>query len=66
MNIVDQYGEKRNGFVEVAVFCHVTCRYFNRFLLQGVDRNWRQAKPVFSIRYRALYVRDIGKLILER
>ena len=24
-------------------FCHVTCRYFDRFLLQGVDRNWRQA-----------------------
>ena len=35
----------RNGMVlqEVAAFCHVTCRYFNRFLLQGVDRNWRQA-----------------------
>ena len=43
MNIVNQYGEKRNGFAEVAAFCHVTCRYFDRFLLQGVDRNWRQA-----------------------
>ena len=21
----------------------MTCRYFDRFLLQGVDRNWRQA-----------------------
>ena len=42
MNIVNQYGEKRNGFAEVAAFCHVTCRYFNRFLLQ-VDRNWHQA-----------------------
>ena len=37
------YGEKWNGFTEVVAFCYVTCRYFNRFLLQGVDRNWRQA-----------------------
>ena len=43
MNVVNEYGEKRNGFTEVVVFCHVTCRYFDRFLLQGVDRNWRQA-----------------------
>ena len=43
MNIVNQYGEKRNGFTEVVAFCHVTCRYFDRFLLHGVDRNWRQA-----------------------
>ena len=42
MNVVNQYGEKRNGFTEVVAFCHVTCRYFDRFLLQ-VDRNWRQA-----------------------
>ena len=42
MNVVNQYGEKRNGFAEVVAFCHVTCKYFNRFLLQGVDRNWRQ------------------------
>ena len=35
----------RNGmvFTELVAFCHVTCRYFDRFLLQGVDRNWRQA-----------------------
>ena len=43
MNVVNQYGEKQNGFTEVVVFCHVTSRYFDRFLLQGVDRNWRQA-----------------------
>ena len=43
MNVVNEYGEKRNGFTEVVAFCHVTCRYFNRFLLQGVDRNWCQA-----------------------
>ena len=43
MNVVNQYGEKRNGFTEVVAFCHVTCRYFDRFLLQGVDKNWRQA-----------------------
>ena len=43
MNVVNEYGEKRNGFTEVVAFCHVTCRYFDRFLLQGVDRNWRQA-----------------------
>ena len=43
MNVVNQYGEKRNGFAEVAAFCHVTCRYFDRFLLQGVDINWCQA-----------------------
>ena len=43
MNVVNQYGEKRNDFAEVAVFCHVTCRYFDRYLLQEVDRNWRQA-----------------------
>ena len=43
MNVVNEYGENRNGFTEVVAFCHVTCRYFDRFLLQGVDRNWRQA-----------------------
>ena len=43
MNVVNEYGEKRNGFTEVVAFCHATCRYFDRFLLQGVDRNWRQA-----------------------
>ena len=43
MNVVNEYGEKRNGFTEVVAFCHVTCRYFDRFLLQEVDRNWRQA-----------------------
>ena len=37
MNVVNQYGEKRNGFTEVVAFYHVTCRYFDRFLLQGVD-----------------------------
>ena len=43
MNVVNQYGEKQNGFTGVVAFCHVTCRYFARFLLQGVDRNWHQA-----------------------
>ena len=43
MNFVNKFGEKRNGFAEVVAFCHVTCRYFDRFLLQGVDKNWRQA-----------------------
>ena len=43
MNIVNQYDENWNGFAEVAAFCHMTCRYFDRFLLQGVDRNRCQA-----------------------
>ena len=43
MNVVNQYDEKRNCFAEVAAFCHVTCRYFDRFLPQGVDRNRCQA-----------------------
>ena len=43
MNVVNEYGEKWNGFVEVVAFCHVTYSYFDRFLLQGVDKNWRQA-----------------------
>ena len=43
MNVVNEYGEKQNGFTEVVAFCHMKCRYFDRFLLQGVDRNWRQA-----------------------
>ena len=43
MNVVNEYGEKRNDFAEVVAFCHVTCRYLDRFLLQGVDKNWRQA-----------------------
>ena len=42
MNVVNEYGDKRNGFTEVVAFCHVACRYFDRFLLQ-VDRNRRQA-----------------------
>ena len=43
MNVVKQYGEKQNGFAGVTAFCHMTWRYFNRFLLQGVNRNWHQA-----------------------
>ena len=43
MNIANQYGDKRNGFAENVVFCHVTCKYLDRFLLQGTDRNQRQA-----------------------
>ena len=43
MNGVNWYGDKRNGFAEVAVFYHVTCRYWTRFLLQGVYRNRHQA-----------------------
>ena len=43
MNVVNEYGEERNGFAEFVAFCHATCRYFDRFLLLGVDRNWRQA-----------------------
>ena len=43
MNVLNEYGKKRNDFAEVVVFFHVTCRYFDRFLLQGVDKNWRQA-----------------------
>ena len=44
MNVMSQYGDKRNGFVvDVAAFCHMTCRYFDRFLLQGVNRNRHQA-----------------------
>ena len=46
-----------------AAFCHMSCRYFDRFLLQGVDRNRHQAW--FCIWHRASYVRDIGKLILK-
>ena len=40
---MNEHGEKQNGFAEVVAFCHMTCRYFDRFLLQEVDRNWRQA-----------------------
>ena len=38
-NAVNQYGENWNGFAEVVAFYHVTYRYFDRFPLQGVDRN---------------------------
>ena len=50
MNVVNQYCENYNGFAEVAVFCHITCRYLDRFLLQGVDRNRHQT----SLFYLAL------------
>ena len=43
MDIVNQCDEKQNGLPEVAAFCQVTCSYFDRFLLQGVDRNRYQA-----------------------
>ena len=44
MNVMNQYGDKRDGFAEVAAFYHVTCRYSDRLLLQlQVDRNRRQA-----------------------
>ena len=39
VNIVNQYGDKQNSFAEVAAFCHMACRYFDRFLLQEVDSN---------------------------
>ena len=45
MNIANQYGEKRKDFAEVTAFFHMTCRYFDRFLLQGVDINC--VKPGF-------------------
>ena len=64
MNVVNQYGEKRNGYAEVAVFCYVTCRYFDRFLLQGVDRNWRQALCSFYLAPGLIHG-DIGKLFLR-
>ena len=51
MNFVNEFGEKRSGFAEVVAFCHLTCRYFDRFLLQGVDKIG--AKPAFSIWHRA-------------
>ena len=41
------YGEKWNGFAEIAAFCHMTCWYFDRFLLQGVDKN--RCLAVFGI-----------------
>ena len=43
MNFVNEFSAKRNGFAEVVAFCHVMCMYFDRFLLQGVDKSWRQA-----------------------
>ena len=43
MDVVNRYGDKRNDFVDAAAFCHVTCRYLDGFLLQRVNRNWRQA-----------------------
>ena len=49
---VKQYGDKRNGFAEVAEFCYVICGYFDRFLLQEVDRNQHQARflKIVSVR----------------
>ena len=49
---VKQYDDKRNGFAEVAAFCYVICRYFDRFLLQEVDRNQHQARflKIVSVR----------------
>ena len=49
MNIVNQYGEKQNGFIEVVAFCHVgisTDFYYKELLGIG-------AKPAFSIWHRA-------------
>ena len=65
MNVVNQYGENWNGFAEVGAFCHITCRYFDRFLLQGVDGNWHQAWLFYLAPGIIQYVKDIGKLILE-
>ena len=62
MNVVNQYGEKQNGFAEVLAFCHMTCMYFERFLLQ-VDRNWGQTCLFYLA--PGLICEDIGKLIHE-
>ena len=48
MNNVNQYGEKQSSFAEIAMFCHVTCRYFNYKELMEIG-----AKPAFSIWHRA-------------
>ena len=43
MNVVNQYAEKWNGLAEVAAFCHMICRYFNRFYYKELIENWHQA-----------------------
>ena len=58
MNVVNQYGEKWNGFSEVAVFCHVTCSYLTDFYYKELIEI--SAKPAFSIWNRTKYVRDIA------
>ena len=63
MDVVNQHGDKRNGFVDVAAFCHVTCKYFDGFLLQVVNRNWYQA--CFFYLAPGLICERYGKLILE-
>ena len=43
MKVENQCCNKRNSLAKVITFCHVICSYFGRFLLQGVNRNWRQS-----------------------
>ena len=35
--LLNEFGEKWSSFAEVVAFCHLTCRCFDRFLLQRVD-----------------------------
>ena len=63
MNVMNQYGDKRDGFAEVAAFYHVTCRYSDRLPLQ-VDRNRRQA-CLFYLTPGLICEGYIGKLFLE-
>ena len=44
MILVEFFGfGKFNGFGKFATLYHSICRYLSKFLLQGVNINWRQS-----------------------
>ena len=43
MKVESKYRNNCNGFGKFATLYHLICRYFGKFLLQGVNRNWRQS-----------------------
>ena len=43
MKVENKYHNNFNGFGKVITFNHMICRYFGKFLLQGVNRSCRQS-----------------------
>ena len=47
MKVEDRYRDNCNGFGKVVTFYRAICTYIDKFLLQGVNRNWRRSGRLY-------------------